>query len=249
MRRNKALEELLSNEGLKDGLNTQMLDRLVEQHANESKRWIPPKDHFSVSKIFYCPRGAFLDRAGVPAMSGAHGLRRMLFGIKIHEMMQELLKRVPGFGYIEERLEYPSLEIVGRIDGCFIDRGVLLEMKTAGGFQTKKMKNGWIPEYYQSQANFYCWLWNKLKADKLHSIWWVVLDRDSLDWIKYEPQLMNEEIALAAVAHCARLNTMWGNCVLPPPKNRCEVSCEYFSICKQAEVLTDILPGGKLCGM
>ena len=225
-------------------------DALAEKRGLEEV-----KTFFSVSQLFYCPRVAFLTRAGIPRIIDPKSGRKMLFGNLLHDMIQDAMKRcLAGYSFVERTLFVPELSISGHIDGAIPPKGQLVEIKTVSSNQASKISKLGMPDYYVKQANLYIYLWNYLSSNKkakgifgthLDNIWFIVLNRDTMDWVPLEPVKQDEELQSSIINDLYSYQKLWGSDDLPPMGTNCQ-RCSDFKLCKSISMLEDILPGGKV---
>jgi CRISPR/Cas system-associated exonuclease Cas4 (RecB family) len=226
--------------------NEMGLDVIDSALVQENQEWREPSPHFSVSQLFYCPRVAFLTRAGVPRKIDPVSNRKMVFGNLLHDKIQNALGSIVGYGYVEEVLNCPDLSVKGRIDGAIPSKGLLVEIKSMGASQSSKASKLGMPDYYEKQANLYIALWNMLKDQKLNGIWYIVLNRDSMEWVTIDIATENQEMQKETIKNLKKYAKMWERGELPPMKQSGCPNCSDFAMCKQITNLTDILVGGKV---
>lgn len=239
---------------------TKRLSRTIEKVSERG--WSEPRISFAPSKLFYCARGAFCRRAGCPESPSALSIMRMRMGTAAHEIIQGMLKGRMGFGNAERKVQsYNAKEddssgksphVVGKIDGTILTKGILVEIKTAGGFTAKSLAEGKVPSYYLDQAMLYTSLWNQCaykiwgEKKKLNQIWFVCMDRDSMQWLDVPLIKVSASNVSDIWENIRVLNNLWLKGKLPEPSPKCDVKCEYYSTCRRADRLSDLLPGGKL---
>jgi len=239
-----SLDKILGSMLEKKERGLDVIDEALTREEDDGK-WKEPLPNFSVSQLFYCPRTAFLTRAGVPRKIDPVSSRKMTFGTFLHGKIQGALKNITGYGYVEETLSVPKLSIRGHIDGAIPSEGHLVEIKSMSSAQATKAGRMGMPDYYSSQANLYVALWNMLHEEKLSSIWYIVLNRDSMQWAPLEPVSQDIKLQKSILKDLRGYVKMWENGQLPPMKPNC-AKCNDFGMCKQVSSLEDVLVGGKV---
>ena len=236
----KTLSALLEKSG--SGLSP-VIDDLQSKF---STGWVDTKPYFSVSQLFYCPRKAFFARLGAPRSDNLSSCLKMHMGTVMHELFQDSMERVTsGYGFREFEVSSDSLSVTGHIDGLILEDGKLVEIKTVSSHGAMSIRRRGMPDYYLGQANLYCYLWNKKYKRKLTKIWFIVLSRDSMEFINLEPVAIDTALQKKTVSNIKRYCNMWEGGNLPPRKAaRCE-DCSLNSICGSSERISDFLPGGK----
>jgi hypothetical protein len=239
---NKSLRLMMGSNSTSE-YTTDAIDRYQEK---ENKREIrPPKHYFSVSKLFYCPKGAFLDRAGLSEINPCVSVRNMEIGTTIHEYVQNMLSKIYcNYGHVEERLEIEGFPVVGKIDGAIEDQGMLVEIKTTGNSFSFR---GGVPDYYVGQSTLYMHMWNILHPRNiLDKAWFVVLNRESMTWVNVEPMKLDIGLAKRIELTVKGYDKLWGSGEFPEIE-KCK-HCGYFYICgaNNKMKLQDVLPGGKI---
>lgn len=218
------------------------IDRLIEE--SRSTGWTAPRDYFSPSRIFFCQRGCFLARAGVPSKNSAQAIRRMDVGNLLHEYIRSFLRGYGGFGHEEEELK--ALGMFGKIDGI-VDSS-LVEIKTMGSRSSDNVRAyRKMPEYYVDQALCYVAMWNHLRNEKLDNVWFIVLNRDTMEWISVDDVKVTKELVDETLKKVFYLDELWKAGEMPKKKKSCG-DCQHKSICRQTKKLSDILKGGELRG-
>jgi CRISPR/Cas system-associated exonuclease Cas4 (RecB family) len=239
---NKALRMMLGSKNTTD-ISTNAIDRFQESRNKRDVR--SPKPTFSVSKLFYCPKGAFMDRAGISEINPCVSIRNMEVGTMMHEYLQDMLKEVYcNYGHVEERLTIPDFPVVGKIDGAIEDKGILVEIKTTGN--PMGFRRG-IPDYYVGQSMLYMWMWNQLNPKSLlDKAWFIVINRESMTWVDVPYLKYEDSIADKIVSDVRNYDKLWTSGQFPKIDS-CK-HCGYNYICgvNKKMKLADVLPGGKI---
>jgi CRISPR/Cas system-associated exonuclease Cas4 (RecB family) len=212
-----------------------------------ARGWSNPSNAFSVSQLFFCPRKAFLARAGVPDSPDLSSALKMSVGTFLHEIIQDSMdKHLANYGFRELELYREKLSVRGHIDGALLEEGTLIEIKTMASNGVQKAIRVGMPPYYQKQANLYCYLWNKKYKKKLTKIKYIVLDRDSMDMMHipdYDIDIpMQNRIVDDLKNYCA----MWERGAFPYRAGMPCSICSLKSLCNASNSLKDYLVGGKL---
>lgn len=202
------------------------------------------KEHFSVSQLFYCPRWAFLHRAGVPSKDDCTSILKMLTGTYLHSVIQDALESIDGYGYREKELGSKEYSLLGHIDGAIPIKKQLVEIKTVAANGASMIRRQGMPSYYVKQANLYVALWNMRKKTKLDSIWFIVLNRDSMEFVPIEPYAIDEKLQKEILDSVYRYCKMWEAGRLPGKnsKDKC-ARCSNAAICGKSDSLSYYLKG------
>lgn len=239
------LDKILGSMLEKKAIGLDIIDNALVRDDDDGK-WKEPSPHFSVSQLFYCPRAAFMTRAGAPKKIDPVSNRKMLFGTALHKMIQDAMKdSITGYSYIEETLSVPKLSIRGHIDGAIPSDGYLVEIKSMGSSQAAKARKMGMPFYYLNQANLYVALWNMLFEEKLSAVWFIVINRDDMQWVPLDPVPEDKKMQSGILKDLRTYVKMWENGTLPEMKQTCQ-NCSEFGLCKSISSLEDIFPGGRV---
>lgn len=221
------------------------LDEVMEMFGGSD--WKEPSEFFSVSKLFFCERGAFCARAGVKSQPDALSVLRMSLGTALHTVLQEMFREQwSGFGLDEAPLRSDDPPILGHPDGILMEDGLLLEIKTVGYGSAKSIRTNGIPKYYQDQAQSYLGLFHEQYSDKLDGVWFLVLDIGSSKWVEQDVIKANGRRWSSIKKRVSKLQKMWEAGKLPPIPESCNTTCDYYGYCPRANSLSDLLPGGSL---
>jgi len=212
----------------------------------EVDHWVPVKDYFSVSQLFYCPRKAFLARLGAPKRDDFSSCFKMSVGTDLHTYIQNSMEsNLSGYGFREFELTSTSLSVIGHIDGAIISEGKLVEIKTVSSHMAMSVRRRGMPDYYLGQANLYAYLWNRKYKRKLDKIWFVVLCRDSMDFINLDPVPIDNSIQRKTAKLLKQYCNMWESGIFPERKSKNCSDCSLNSICGKSDKIRDFIVGGK----
>jgi CRISPR/Cas system-associated exonuclease Cas4 (RecB family) len=207
--------------------------------------WRSPQEYFSVSQLFYCPRWAFLNRAGAPSLNSADSIFKMEIGTFLHKMIQDALRDSGvGFSNAEMTLSSKKYSVLGHPDGMILDKEMLVEIKTVSSYQASSISKSGMPDYYIRQANTYAHLWNCTTNNELphiNKIWFIVLDRNTCKWVNIDPVSCDIAIQEDVMKKLTRYKKMWASGELPPTPvgNKCN-SCLNKSLCLSVNNIDDI---------
>jgi CRISPR/Cas system-associated exonuclease Cas4 (RecB family) len=109
------------------------INRILEEENN--RPWSRKKGSYHPSAIGGCRRALYYDRIGEEPVQTIYPSLRMLFGLghAIHDFVQESLGHSQRVEFSSEvAARHKELDIYGRCDGVFYEKGWLLEIKTIG---------------------------------------------------------------------------------------------------------------------